>query len=244
MGSTRLPGKSLAMIGDMPLLSHVIQRLKEVKNADKIIVATTTSVKDAPIVELAKKEGVEYFCGSEDDVLDRYYQAAKKFNAEILVRITADCPLLDPEVVDNVINAFINGKFDYVSNTNPPTYPDGLDVEVFSFTALETAWKEAKLTSEREHVTPYIWKHPEKFRLFNVINDIDLSRMRWTVDEKEDLEFVRKVYSYLKENKKVDFSMEAVLRVLSERPEFFLINKRFTRNEGYAKSVNEDKKIK
>lgn len=245
MGSTRLPGKSMKEVEGKPLLWHVIQRLKRSKRIEKIVVATTIKKDDNVIAELAKKEGVGYFQGSENDVLDRYYQAAKKYEADVIVRVTADCPLLDPQTTDRVIEKFLEGGFDYVTNTNPPTYPDGLDTEVFSFAALERAWKEAKLTSEREHVTPYIRKNPNIFRLVNVINGEDLSKMRWTVDELADLEFTRRVYFLLGDKGRThDFTMEDVLKILKDNPELHGINAGFERNEGYTKSLREDKKVK
>ena len=254
LGSTRLPGKSMAELNGKPLLWHVIQRLKKSKTINRIVVATTTNEADNKIAQFAKDEGVGYFQGSENDVLDRYYQAAKANGAskgDVIVRVTADCPLLDPEVVDNVVRKFVEAnetdeKYDYVCNTQPPTYPDGLDTEVFSFSILERAWKEAKLQSEREHVTPYIWKQPDKFRIFNVTNDEgeDLSEMRWTVDEPQDLEFIRMIYKLLGEKGKThSFTRKDVLEAIEQNKKVTEINKGFGRNEGYEKSVREDKKV-
>ena len=161
MGSTRLPGKVLMELEGKPLLQRVVERVKRAKKIDEIIIATTKNKEDKKLTEFAEKLKVKSYAGSEDDVLDRYYQAAKKFGAENIVRITSDCPLIDPEIVDDIISYYLNNDFDYVSNTISPTYPDGLDTEVFSFKALERAWKEAKKGFEREHVTPYINRHPE-----------------------------------------------------------------------------------
>jgi spore coat polysaccharide biosynthesis protein SpsF (cytidylyltransferase family) len=245
MGSTRLPGKSMKEVEGKPLLWHVIQRLKKSRRIEKIVVATTEKKDDEVIVELAKREGAGFFQGSEGDVLDRYYHAAKKYRADIIVRVTADCPLLDPQATDRVIEKFLEGGFDYVSNTDPPTYPDGLDTEVFSFAALERAWTEAKLLSEREHVTPYMRKNQVIFRQANVMNSEDLSKMRWTVDERADLEFTRRVYLLLGEKgRRHDFTMEDVLKILKDNPDLHGINAGFERNEGYAKSLREDKKVK
>ncbi|MFH2021081.1 MAG: aminotransferase class III-fold pyridoxal phosphate-dependent enzyme [archaeon] len=246
MGSSRLPGKSMALINGKPLIWHVIQQLKRAKKVDKIVVATTIAKEDSVIAELAKSTGVEYFRGSIEDVLDRYYNTAKKFGADIIVRITGDCPLLDPQVVDKVIGTFTegNGKYDYVSNVLPPTYPDGLDTEVFSFKSLETAWREAKLQSEHEHVTPFINKKPQRFRSANCINDTDLSQMRWTVDESEDLELVKKIYSLLGDKAtNHSFNMIDVLNIIASHPELNKYNAHIERNEGYVKSLKGDKMV-
>jgi spore coat polysaccharide biosynthesis protein SpsF len=205
LGASRLPGKTMMDIMGKPMLWHVINRLKQSRRLTDIVIATTTNEKDKAIIRLARESNVKNYAGSEEDVLDRYYQAAIKFKADIIVRITSDCPLIDPEIVDKVIEYFLSGNFDFVSNTMQPTYPDGLDTEVFSLGSLQRVWKEAKLKSEREHVTPYLWKHPELFIIGNVKNDTDLSRFRWTVDIDEDLQFVREIYQrlYIEDNSKI-----------------------------------------
>jgi spore coat polysaccharide biosynthesis protein SpsF (cytidylyltransferase family) len=170
-------------------------------------------------------------------VLERYYRAAFQQQANQVVRITADCPLIDPQVIDLVIDAFMETEHAYVSNINPPTYPDGLDTEVFSFTALEQAWRDAKLRSEREHVTLYIRNHPELFSLGNVAHHRDLSGLRWVVDEACDLEFTRAIYAKLGD---APFVMANVLRLLEEEPQLAKINANITRNEGLLKSLLED----
>ena len=243
MGSSRLPNKALLDIEGKPVLWHVINRLSRSNSIDEIILATTISPADDAIENFAKENGVKYFRGSENDVLDRYYQCAKTNGADIIVRITADCPLIDPEVVDKVVDYFKGhiGEYDYVANVIPPTYPDGLDTEVFSFKTLEKAWNEARLTSEREHVTAYIYKNPKKFRLFNVTNDKDYSEFRWTVDTENDLAFVREIYKRF--GGKEMFYMEDIVSLLDKNPEIAAINSDSIRNEGYAKSVAEDKLI-
>ncbi len=226
MSSTRLPDKVLANIEGKPMLWHVINRLKRTELINEVIVATTTNRKDEPIIELAKETGVESFSGSEEDVLDRYYQAAKKYKVDVIVRITADCPLIDSQIADKVIKYYLNNKnkFDYVSNILVRTYPRGLDTEVFSFNALEKSWYKTKKLYEREHVTPYICEHPETFRLANVENSKDLSYMRWTVDEEKDLEFVREVHKRLYK-KGVVFLMQDVLNLLEKESELSKINR-------------------
>ena len=243
MGSTRLPGKVMEEIVGKPMLWHVIDRLKQAKLLDSIIVATTDKEVERPILRLTEDLGIASYAGSEKDVLDRYYQAARKFGVDTIVRITADCPLVDPRVVDKVIQHYLMGDCDYAANTLKYTYPDGLDVAVFSCVALEKAWKQARWASEREHVTPYIWKNPDKFRLANVENKVNLSHLRWTVDVKEDLAFVRQVYKYLYKQGQT-FYMEDILELLEAYPDLEKINQGIPPNEGYAKSLREDKIIK
>lgn len=243
MGSTRLPGKVMKEIAGRPMLRHIIDRVKRAELISGIVVATTTAKIDQPIVKLADDSRSGSYAGSEADVLDRYYQAAREFAVDVIVRITADCPLVDPRVLDMVIRRYLEGGCDYVTNTLKLTYPDGLDVEVFSCAALERAWKEARLASEREHVTPYIRNNPEKFRLANVERTEDLSHIRWSVDENQDLEFVRQVYEHLYQEGHV-FYMEDVLKLLEKYPALKQINQGIVINEGYAKSLREDKIVK
>jgi len=240
MGSTRLSGKVMMDIVRKPMLWHVINRVKHAKRLDDIVIATTTLNEDKQILELASEMGVRSYAGSEDDVLDRYYQAAIIYKVDVIVRITADCPLIDPTVIDRAIEFYLNHDFDYVGTGIKPTYPDGLDTEVFSFSALERAWKEATLASEREHVTPYIRKNPQIFNIKSLENDEDLSYMRWTVDEERDLKFVREIYKRLYKEGKI-FYMEDILNLLKKHPELMDINKGIIRNEGYLKSIKEDR---
>ena len=242
MGSSRLPKKVLSDIEGQSMLWHLVNRLKNSKFSPEIIIATTISDSDKEILKLAKDLGVKSNAGSIDDVLDRFYQTALKYKPDIIVRITADCPLMDPLIFDRVIQFFLDGDYDYATNTLPPTFPDGLDVEVFTFEILKKTWKEAKLASEREHVTPYIRKHPELFKLGNIVNIPDLKEMRWTVDEKEDLEFVRCIYKNLYPKKKI-FLMDDILKLLKIQPELMKINSQFERNEGYLKSLKDDRNV-
>lgn len=246
MGSSRLPGKMMKMIAGKPVIAHVIERARLSRRANDLWLATTDAPADDVLAAWAKDNGVNCYRGSENDVLDRYYKAATSAKAEVIVRVTGDCPLADYQVIDRVIDAFVNahGAYDYVSNTNPPTFPDGLDVEVVSFTALEKAWEEARLQSEREHVTPYIWKHPEMFRLFNVTcqlsgGEADFSRHRWTLDTPEDFAFLTRVIETC--NEAGHFcGLSAILSIVQAHPEWQGINAGFERNEGYKKSVKED----
>jgi len=238
-GSTRLPNKVLMGLEGKTILEHAVDRISASKKVDEAIVVTTLERRDLAIVKKCAELGIRVFCGSENDVLDRFYQAAKLLEPEHIVRALCDCPLADPKVVDKVVEAHLKAGVDYTSNTIRPTYPDGLDLEVFTFNALERAWKEAGLSSEREHVTPYIYKHPEKFRLLNVEHEPDLSSKRWTVDEEKDFEFVKRIYGGLYKKNRL-FGMEETLGFLEKNPGIEKINRQFTRNEGYAKSLKED----
>lgn len=237
MGSSRLPGKVMMDIAGYPMLWHVVNRVLRSKRTDKVMVATTTEPKDDQIEQFCVSSKVACFRGSSEDVLDRYYQAASSVGASAIVRITADCPLVDPEVIDRVVRAYEAGTFSYVSNVEPPTYPDGLDTEVFSMEALKMAWNEAALRSEREHVTPYLRKNPERFPPANIVNSKDLSGLRWTVDQQEDLELVREVYRLLGTD---HFSMDAVLALFVKNPQLSGINTGIARNEGFLRSLLMD----
>jgi len=229
-------------IAGKPMLWHVLNRVKQSKLINEVVLATTKKEEDAPLLKIAEECGTKCSAGSEEDVLDRYFQAATKFDADIIVRVTADCPLIDPEVMDKVTSHFLKGDFDYVSNNIKPTYPTGLDLEVFSYNTLKRAWEEARWASEREHVTPYM-RNQKMFKIGNVEHEKDLSGMRWTVDVKEDLEFVREVYKRLYKKGRI-FLMGHVLKLLEEHPELMEINKGIARNEGYLKSLKNDRIVK
>ena len=224
MGSARLPGKVMAGILGRPMLAHVVDRCRRAGTLDGVIVATTTLTPDDEIARLCAAEGWPCARGSAEDLLDRYYQAARDEEAQVVVRVTSDCPLIEPEVVDRVVGVFRGGdRCDYASNTLPPrTFPRGLDVEVMSFAALAQAWREDGDPAWREHVTPYLYHHPEKFRLQAVTEEADHSDMRWTVDTPEDLAFVRRVYDHFGH---ADFSWRDVLAVLARHPEWQEINR-------------------
>jgi glutamate-1-semialdehyde aminotransferase/spore coat polysaccharide biosynthesis protein SpsF (cytidylyltransferase family) len=235
MGSSRFPGKTLADLSGRPMLWHVVNRVKKAQSLDKVVVATTDAAADDAIAQFCEREGISCFRGSEQDVLDRFYQAAKANAADVLVRVTADCPLIDPAVMDKVVARFGRGDCDYASNIVRYTYPDGLDTEVFSFAALEHAWREAAKPSEREHVTPYL--RTEKFRIAGVESEIPVSpnQFRWTVDHPQDLEFVRKVYAEFSGNG--DFGFREVFDLLKRRPDLATIQAETITNEGYFKSL-------
>ncbi|MBA7614855.1 8-amino-3,8-dideoxy-manno-octulosonate cytidylyltransferase [subsurface metagenome] len=224
VGSTRLPGKVLKDLAGQPMLARVVNRTQRAKTISAIVVATTTKPTDDVIIRLCEKQGWSYFRGSEEDVLDRYYRAALAFKADAIARITSDCPLIEPEIIDKVGNDFLSSypDVDYVSNNLVPTFPLGLDVEVMRFDALRKAWQEDNNLAWREHVTPYIQHHSEKFKIRNVLNDKDYSYMRWTVDTIEDLTFVRKIYDHFQNDK---FTWKEALQLLEEHAEWLEINR-------------------
>lgn len=239
MGSTRLPGKILADIHGEPLLGRLLDRLYEAKLLNNVVVATTINKEDNPLVEWLLSNNVNFFRGSEEDVLDRYYQCALQFNADIIVRITADDPLKDPSIIEQAIMLCLSDvEIDYVSNTLHPSYPEGLDVEVFRMRALTHAHINAELLSEREHVTPYIWSHSEKFVLRHFGMTPNLSHWRWTVDKKADLEFIRCIFGHFIDKPKVGF--REIITYIKQNPELLKINCGTARNEGYLKSLTKE----
>jgi glutamate-1-semialdehyde 2,1-aminomutase len=229
MGSTRFPDKVMRPVRGTPLIELLLRRLARARQIDEIVVATADTPANEPLVAHVRKLGHSVYRGSEQDVLDRYYQAAKLVGADVVVRITGDCPLVAPELVDSVIGAFKSGDVDYVCNTEPPTYPDGLDVEVFSFRGLKTAWQEAREPTQREHVTPYL-RESGKFRTLRLRHSEDLSGERWTVDEPADFTVVSAVFEHF--HPRDDFGWQEVVRLLRSRPELFAANRRLIRNEG------------
>ncbi len=234
MSSNRLPGKVLLPVLGEAMLFRQIERLKHCQMLEHLVVATSTDASDDALIENCNAWCVESFRGSLDDVLDRFVGAAKKYEPEIVVRLTGDCPLTDPKVVDEVIKYFIANNYDYVSNCNPPTYPDGLDVEVMKYSSLLEAWKDSTLQSDREHVTPFLRNNYERFTIGNYESSVDYSMHRWTVDELGDYEFAKKIFLALY-SKKTDFDMNDILVYLSENPELSKINMHIERNAGYRK---------
>lgn len=242
MASTRLPGKVMKEVLGRPLLSYLIERVRCCKRIKDIILATTLNSEDDSIAMCGSNKGVDVFRGSEKNVLERYYKAATRFDARHIMRITADCPLIDPGLLDKLIEYNFSQNYDYASNAVAPTLPDGLDAEIFTFRALNYAHKHAVLPSELEHVTPYIFNHPEMFKIGSWLYQEDLSKLRWTVDEPEDFEFVRQVIEILYPvNRK--FRMNDVLELIRKRPDLVQINTHITRNEGLLKSLAEDKNV-
>lgn len=225
MTSTRLPGKVLKPVLGKPLLEYQISRLQLVKLADEIVIATTTNQTDEPIVELCKSLSVAYFRGSEDDVLSRYYGAATAHKADVVVRVTSDCPLIDPQVIERVIDYYLQNQlhYDYVSNSLKRTYPRGMETEVFPFSVLQETFREATAQPDREHVTPYIYRQPERYRLGHVFYSEDCSHHRWTVDTPEDFDLIQKIIEAIYPEKP-NFTLEDCLRLLQKQPEWYFIN--------------------
>lgn len=237
MGSTRLPNKTLMKLGDMPMLWHFLERVKKSKHIDNILVATTKEKRDDAIYDFTRRNGYLSFRGKEHDVLDRFYTAAKEFKAETVVRVTPDCPLICPEIIDKVIREYLKGGYDYVTNTLVYTYPEGCDVEVFSFKALERAWQKARGLSDRENVTPFL-RNSSYFRLKNVESEdpVDPNKHKWSVDTAEDFNFVSQVYKYLYKKGK-NFNLKEIMGLLKTHPEIQNINSKAIVNEGYYRSL-------
>jgi len=229
-GSTRLLGKVLKKIKDRIILDYVIDRLKLCKNLDEIILATTTNKKDDQIEKYAKDKKIKYFRGSEDNVLSRYYEAAKKYNIDIIIRVTSDCPLIDYEIVDQVIKKHMESKADYTSNVLKRTYPRGFDTEVFNFNVLEDANNNANKDYQKEHVTEYITEHPEKFKLINVEAKGKINRpdVRITVDTIEDFQLIEKIILHFND---INFKASDIIDYLNENPELLEINKNIKQKE-------------
>ncbi len=238
MSSSRLPGKVMKKLGNKFVLEHVVTRLKYSSLINKIVVATSIDISDNVIEAWCKVNSTLCYRGSLHDVLDRYFQAANFYNADAIVRITADCPLIDPFIVDEVIKNFINGKFDFYCLSGE--FPDGLDCSVFSMSAIRRAWNDAKLPSEREHVGPYIEKHPEIFKLGGLEKFSGLYNYRWTLDDENDLHFLEKIFFKLSPACNGIILTDDILNLLKLEPDLMQINSNTIRNEGYLKSLKVD----
>jgi len=242
MGSQRLPSKVLMEVNGRALLDYMVERIKWSKFIDEAIIATTMSSKDEPIVQWCQKNNIKFYRGDEEDVLARHYEAAKKYSASIIVRVTSDCPLIDPEVIDTVVESYLNEpEIDFVSNTVPLPclYPDGMDVEVFDMSLLERTHLEAKLPSEREHVTFYIWKTGKfKARRVDPASE-DLSKYRFCIDYRQDFDLIKEVLTRLyPRNPK--FSMRELIEFVEENPRLLELQKGITRNAGWQRAFTKD----
>ena len=226
MSSTRLPGKVLLDLGGRPALERMVERVRSAKKVDEVVIATTVDPSDEPVVQLCEKLQIPVFRGSLPDVLDRYYQAALQHHADIIVRLTGDCPLIDPLLVDQTIQALIDTRADFACNRLPPpltrSYPIGLDVEVCTFTALKRAWQEAVEKHDREHVLPYLYEVPGRFKVVQLDHNEDLGSLRWTLDTPEDLQFLRAIVQRLGDHN--DFTWLDVLEVVRREPQLMQIN--------------------
>ncbi len=239
LNSSRLKGKTLLKIQDKNLLQHLFSQLSYSTQIDRKIIATTIDKMDNEIEEFAKSENITCFRGDSLDVLDRYYQCAKFFNLETIVRISGDAPLIDPSIVDKTIQLFKKSDFEYVNNFNKNRFPVGTEVEVFSFSTLEKVWLNATKHSEREHVTSYIYNNPEKFSIGYLENTTNNSNLHWSVDRIEDLEFVGQIFKNIK---KRPILLDDILKLLKEKPFLLDINKNIDPHEGYKKSLLDDHK--
>lgn len=245
--SSRLPNKIFLGLADKPLLIRMIERVRRSRYAKNVVVITTYNKEDDPVAALCRREKTECFRGHPTDLLDRHYSAAKKYEAEIVIKIPSDCPLIDPAVIDKVVQFYLDNEseYDYVSNLHPPSYPDGNDVEVMSFYALETAWKEAKKDFEREHTTPYIWENPQKFRIGNVCWETGLNYSmthRFTIDYREDYRFIKYVFEHLYNDNK-NFGLKDILMFLELRKDVFEINSKYAGVNWYRNHLSELKTI-
>ncbi len=239
MSSNRLPGKVLKLVVNKPMLELQLERLARSRKLDRLVVATSLEQSDNPIEDLCDKYEIDCFRGSLDDVLDRFYQTARQYKPDVIVRLTGDCPLTDPDVIDMGIEFFQSHDYDYVSNSVERTFPIGLDMEVFSHSHLKAAWKKAILPSEREHVTAYFRNRPEKYKIGQFHNTEDLSHHRWTVDEPADYEFVKAVYEHLYPVNPT-FSSRDILELLEKKPALMSLNYSIVHGEGYIKSLKDD----
>lgn len=240
-GSTRLPKKVFMKLNGVSLLQSLINQLSYSKKLENKIIATTDKIEDDIIEEFARSQGIYVFRGNEIDVLDRYYQCAKYFAVRHIIRISGDAPLIDPEIIDDVINFYEKNNFDYVNNFYKRTFPIGTEVEVFNFETLEKTWKKAKKPSEREHVTSYIYNNQEKFSVGYIEYKENLSNLHYTVDRKEDLDFVRAIYKRIQ---KKPILLRDILAVIEEDPSILELNKNTVPDEGYVKSLQEDERTK
>ena len=241
MDSTRLPGKILSLLdGTNTSLSYTINQLRECKSLDKIVIATTINVEDDIVENFAKKNKIDVFRGDPDDVLSRYYHCAKHYSFSSILRVTGDCPLIDPIIVEKGISIFLKNMYDYVTNTFPRTFPDGNETEIFSFSSLQSAYENAILTSEREHVTPYFRNKKENFKIFNFTNKEDISHLRWTLDYDVDLKLIKAIISKINTR---PIHMNDILELFRNEPNLKKINQNHEPNEGYMKSLKNDKEF-
>jgi spore coat polysaccharide biosynthesis protein SpsF len=239
MSSTRLPGKVLMPLAGTPVLGHVVQRARCARTIHQVVVATSTDASDDAIEAWCADHGVACHRGSLHDVLDRYHQTATAWGADAIVRITADCPALDPTIVDEVVQGFLDGGYEFYGLAGE--FPDGLDVTVFAATAIARAWREAKLPSEREHVGPYVEHHPEWFKCGGLRKFSGLQHLRWTLDEPRDFTFLQAVFDRLHRPGQPPFGAAEVLALLDREPALAQINSHIVRNEGYLKSLQADR---
>ena len=247
MGSSRLPGKVLLPLAGQPLLVRMVARVRRARLAGTVVVATTTEAADDAVAACCAAHGLPCFRGDALDLLDRHYQAARHYQADVVLKIPSDCPLIDPAVIDQVLRVYLEGegRYDFVSNLHPATFPDGNDVEIMRFDALETAWREARRPLEREHTTPFFWENPDRFRLANVAwktgQNFSMSH-RWTIDYPEDYTFISAVYDALYPAK-ADFGLNDILHLLAQRPDIAQLNAHLAGVNWYRNHLDELKTV-
>ena len=238
MTSTRFPAKIMKEVMGRPLLDYMIERISFCHHINKVILATTVNKEDDPVVLFAKEKNLPFYRGSECDVLDRYYQASREYGVEHILRVTSDCPLIDPILCDHIVDIYIKSHIDFVHTG--PTFAEGVDCEIFSFNALEKAWNGASLKSEREHITLYIHNHPELFKKITLINKTDDSKYRFTVDESEDFLVVKAIFEAFYRKNSLPFTTGEIKNFLDSHPDVYKLNAHIIRNEGLLKSLKED----
>jgi spore coat polysaccharide biosynthesis protein SpsF len=251
LGSTRLPGKVLLDLAGQPLILRMVERLRRIRTPARILIATTTELEDDPLVSCCTSAGIDVYRGHPTDLLDRHHQAAIAYEADPIAKIPSDCPLIDPEIVDQVFSRFAQGNCDYASNLHPASYPDGNDVEVMSVAALATAWREASRKFEREHTTPYLWENLQRFRIANVLwqektadtqaRDYSMSH-RWTIDYAEDYDFVERVYAELYADNP-HFGLDDILALLARQPDIADLNAKYAGVNWYRHHLRELKTV-
>ena len=247
MGSSRLPGKVLLPLAGQPLLVRMVERVQRARRAGTVVVATTTELPDDAVAACCAAHGIACFRGSALDLLDRHYQAARHYGADVVLKIPSDCPLIDPAVIDEVVGFYLDfaERYDFVSNLHPATFPDGNDVEVMPFAALENAWREAGRPLEREHTTPYFWENPDRFAIGNVTWDASQNfsmSHRWTIDYPEDYAFISAVYDALYHQNPA-FGLNDILQLTTERPDIARLNAHLAGVNWYRNHLDELKTV-
>ncbi|NQY73968.1 MAG: glycosyltransferase family protein [Candidatus Margulisbacteria bacterium] len=242
MSSTRLPGKVMLPLWNKPILGYLLDRISHCTLVNSIIVATSDSSKDSIIQSYCQSQNILCFRGNESDVLNRYVTCATQHQLDIIIRVTGDCPLMDPILINDFVTFFLAHNYDYVSNTIFPTYPDGLDIEIFTYDSLCLAHKMAKLPSEREHVTPFIKNHSDCFKLYNIAQPKKLDTYRLTLDEPEDWALIQIIYEQLYPNNAL-FTWQQIVAFLENNPEYIALNQHINRNEGYINALKKDQPV-
>ena len=244
ISSSRLPGKVMLKLGNKIILRHMIDRMKVAKKLDNIVVATSLNPNDDVLYEYCRQNSIDCYRGDENDLIDRYYTISKKINCDVIARFGADCPLIDPKIIDKVITIYLENDFDFVSNHGPPpkTYPEGMTLDVYSANILCEAFHDAKKPSEREHISPFFWNNPKRYRLHRVDYHTDISKYRLSLDYSEDFELIQIIFKKLY-NENVIFSLEEIIQFLEKNPKIKKINSHIEQSIGIKRSFEEDKRL-